>query len=235
VQLQLSFAAQYPSTTERHYWNIKNKSAIFIILLVSSAFVFVYAWKLRNGIIFISIGAIATFLYSAPNIPLKPFLFLRKIAIGKTIFLAVVWTYVTGLLPMLMSRTGLTAVHYYYLGSRLFLVYAICILFDIKDRTEDRKKGIRALPTVLSEKSIRLIYYLSLVLALASTVMIYKTGNQVPVFVFMLAPVIFCLFMYNEAIKRNDDLFYYIILDGMMMLSALLLLIYVFSITFASR
>jgi 4-hydroxybenzoate polyprenyltransferase len=154
--------------------------------------------------------------------------------VGKTIFLAVVWTYVTGMLPMLLSRQGLSAVHFYYLGSRLFLVYAICILFDIKDRAEDREKGIRALPTMLSEKSIRFIYYLSLSLSLTSAVMMLVTGIILPVFVFTLVPVLLCMFIYNDAIKRRDDLFYYIILDGMMMLPAILLFIYVISFTFVS-
>ncbi len=207
---------------------------LIIIFTLSAIFVFVYTWRLRNDILFIVIGAVATFLYSAPNIPLRPFLFLRKIAIGKTIFLAGVWTYVTGMLPMLMSSSGLSAGHYYYLGSRLFLVYAICILFDLKDRTEDRKKGIRALPTVLSEKSIRFIYYLSLIFSLASSIMVYRSGIDLAVFIFMVVPMLFCLFIYKEAIHRNDDLFYYVILDGMMMLPAVLLFIYIFSITFVS-
>jgi 4-hydroxybenzoate polyprenyltransferase len=224
----------YPSTTERHRWNAKNKSILILLFLVSSAAVFVYTWKLRGGIIFITTGAFATFLYSAPNIPLRPFLWLRRIAVGKTIFLAGVWTYVTGMLPMLLSRHGLSAVHFYYLGSRLFLVYAICILFDIKDRAEDRKKGIRALPTVLSEKSIRFIYFFSLSLSLTSAVMMLVTGIILPVFVFTLVPALLCMFIYNEAIKRKDDLFYYIVLDGMMMLPAILLFIYVNSFTFVS-
>jgi 4-hydroxybenzoate polyprenyltransferase len=224
----------YPAATYRHEWNIKNKPVLITTFILSSLLVFVYTWKLRNGILFIAIGGVATFLYSAPNIPFKPFIFLRRIAIGKTIFLAGVWTYVTGMMPMLMSSKGMTARHYFFLGSRLFLVYAICILFDLKDRTEDRKKGIRALPTVLSGKSIRFIYYLSLVFSLASSIMMYRSGIDLSVFIFMLVPVLFCIFIYNGAIKRKDDLFYYVILDGMMMMSALLLFVYVFSITFVS-
>ncbi len=225
----------YPAATARHEWNIKNKPVLITTFILSALLVFVYTWKLRNDILYIGIGAVATFLYSAPNIPLKPFIFLRRIAFGKTIFLAGVWTYVTGVLPILMGRTGLSAGHYFFLGSRLFLVYAICILFDLKDRAEDSKKGIRALPTVLSEKSIRFIYFLSLSFSLTSSIMMYSSGIDLYVFIFMLVPMLLCLFIYNEAINRQDDLFYYIILDGMMMLSALLLLIYVFSFTFASR
>jgi 4-hydroxybenzoate polyprenyltransferase len=115
-------------------------------------------------------------------IPFRPFISLRRIAIGKTLFLAMVWTYVTGLMPILISRIPLTAAHFYYIGSRYFLEYAICILFDIRDRVEDRKKNIRALPTILSDRSIRRLYYLSLLLSLAFTIMMLISGMSIVVF-----------------------------------------------------
>ena len=91
-----------------------------------------------------------------------------------------------------------------------------------------------AICLLLSEKSIRFIYYLSLSLSLTSAVMTLVAGIILPVFVFTLVPVLLCIFIYNEAIKRRDDLFYYIVLDGMMMLPAILLFIYVISFTFVS-
>jgi 1,4-dihydroxy-2-naphthoate octaprenyltransferase len=222
----------YPSTTERHEWNIHHKAILVTILSLSGIVVFVYTWKLNDGLLYIGFAALLTFLYSAPIIPLKPFILLRRIAYGKTIFLALVWTYVTGLMPILISRVPLKASHFYFLGSRLFLVYAICILFDLRDRIEDRKKKIKALPTVLSEKSIRFIYFLSLFFSLICTVMIPFSGIPLHEFIFMLVPVIICIMIYNHSLKRSDDFYYYVLLDGLMMLSALLLFIYSISFTF---
>lgn len=224
----------YPSTTERHAWNIRNKTLLIILMAASTIMIFVYTYALRKELIFIAAGAVLTFLYSAPNIPWRPFIFLRKIAFGKTIFLAAVWTYVTGLLPMLISNGELSSVHYYYLGTRLFLVYAICVLFDIKDKVEDRQKGIRALPTVLSDQWIRFIYYLSASFALTCNVMMLVKGMMRQVFIFNLIPIMICMFMYQYAIKTKQDMFYYVILDGLMMLSSILLFIYVISSTFVS-
>ena len=130
----------YPSTDERHLWNTRNKTFLLFILLVSGAVVCVYTWRLRSGILYILIAGLTTFLYSAPNIPFRPFIFLRRIAIGKTTFLALVWTYVTAMMPMLIGRLPLAARHYYYLGSRFFLVYAICILFDLKGQDRGPQK-----------------------------------------------------------------------------------------------
>ena len=205
-----------------------------VLLAITTVFVFGYTYTLRNEIGYIAIGAVFTFLYSAPNIPWTPFIFLRRIAIGKTIFLAAVWTYVTGLLPMLARHTEITAKHMYYLGSRLFLVYAICVLFDLKDKVEDRTKGIKALPTVLSDNWIRFIYYLSLSFALICTVLMYVSGMGLSTFIFMLIPILICMFIYSYSIKIKQDLYYYVILDGLMMLSALLEFVYVISFTFVS-
>jgi 4-hydroxybenzoate polyprenyltransferase len=222
----------YPSTTERHEWNIHHKAFLVASLVITASVVLVYTWRLRGGLLFIGFAALFTFLYSAPIIPMKPFILLRRIAYGKTIFLALVWTYVTGMMPILISGVPLKASHFYFVGSRLFLVYAICILFDLRDRIEDRKKKIKALPTVLSEKSIRFIYFLSLFFSLICTIMVPFSGIPLHEFIFMLIPVIICLLIYGHSLTRKDDLYYYVILDGLMMLSALLLFIYSISFTF---
>jgi 4-hydroxybenzoate polyprenyltransferase len=111
-------------------------------------------------------------------------------------------------------------------------VYAICILFDIRDREEDRQKRIRALPTILSGQSIMRIYYLSLLFSFLSTIMMLWSGMPMVLFICMMVPIIICIFLYHHSIARKDDMFYYVILDGLMMLSALLLFVYLISFTF---
>ena len=127
------------------------------ILLVSGAVDFSLYIEVNNGWLYIGFAALFTFLYSAPIIPLKPFIYLRKIAYGKTIFLALAWTYVTAMhaaycisrvthgMPAIFILPGQQAVP----SLCRYAYYLIC-----KDRAEDRKKKIKALPTVLSEKSI---------------------------------------------------------------------------------
>ena len=224
----------YPPATFRHEWNIRYKKVMITLMFIAALGVCAYAWQLRHGLIPIFFAAFATFMYSAPNIPVKPFIWLRKIAIGKTIFLAGVWTYATGLLPMLISGKPLSAQHYYFLGQRMFLVYAICILFDIKDRPEDRQKGIRALPTVMTEHGIRRVYFASLSLSLISLIMLSVSGMTGPGIFFLLIPIMICMLIYKYAITHHSDLLYFFVLDGLMMFSAILLMIYLISITFVS-
>ncbi|HSC37759.1 MAG TPA: hypothetical protein VLD19_07810, partial [Chitinophagaceae bacterium] len=81
--------------SERLQWAVKNKTLHFILYLaglIGSGFFF---FKLREHWYWIAIGAFVTFLYSAPKLPQRMFSLLRKIAVGKTIYLAFVWMYVT--------------------------------------------------------------------------------------------------------------------------------------------
>ena len=63
-------------------------------------------WGERNKtlhLVLFIIGIIGTgifFLYTAPKIPHPLFRSLRKIAVGKTLFLAMVWMFVTTILPI---------------------------------------------------------------------------------------------------------------------------------------
>jgi hypothetical protein len=87
-------------------------------------------WLLREHLLWLIPAVIATFLYSAPKIPHRFFHVLRKVAIGKTIFLAFIWMYVTTTLPVIISPQPWTNAHTLFMISRFFFIYAICILFD---------------------------------------------------------------------------------------------------------
>ena len=171
------------------------------------------------------LAAVTTFLYSAPKIPHPWFKKLRKIAVGKTIFLAMTWMYVTTLLPLLISdhpwRTEFTL----FAISRFFLIYAICVLFDYRDREYDKSIGIRSLITWMGERAIGLLFVLSLlVFAGATAGMLFSGFSPLIVFI-LLIPGLITGGLYRYAINHSHDLLYYFILDGLMALSALTLLI----------
>jgi len=166
-----------------------------------------------------------TFLYSAPKIPNKHFRALGKIALGKTIFLALVWTYVTVVLPIVINGNEWHPDFYLYALSRFFLIYAICILFDYRDREDDKSIGIRSLITWLSESGIRKLFILSILLFFLLTIgMLFYQYDLLTIFILLL-PGIITAALYNYARKHLSDLLYYFVLDGLMALSALLMLL----------
>lgn len=196
--------------------------ALFIVGVVGAA---IYFWFLSVYRIWLLIAVIITFLYSAPKIPHPLFRSLRKVAIGKTIFLALAWTYVTAVLPIIIAGREINEASWYFIGSRLFLIYAICILFDYRDREDDKARGVRSLITWLSEKNITRLFIATLLLFFAITSALLLTGSSVVFVTFLLIPGIITGLLHKYARRNFSDMLYYLALDGLMALSSLLMLI----------
>jgi 4-hydroxybenzoate polyprenyltransferase len=170
-------------------------------------------------------SAIVTFLYSAPKIPSKHFQLLRRIAFGKTIFLAFVWMYVTTILPIIISPQHWQNQFILFIVSRFFFIYAICILFDYRDREDDKAAGIRSMITYLNERNIYYLFISSLIIFAIATIWMLQYGYEIMDIVIILLPGIIAASLYNHAIRNFSDIFYYFVLDGLMALSAMLMLI----------
>jgi len=214
-----------PEKTLRINWTNNNKSlhlALFLIGFCGSAwyfFHFIGHWFWVMG------AVVLTFLYSAPKLHFFPFYYLRKIAVGKTIFLAFVWMYVTSFLPIAIDdhHWGLPAI--LFCISRFFLIYAICIIFDYRDRPFDRLQGIRSMITNFSEQGVDRLFVVSILVFAASTAWFcYLQSNWINL-VLLLIPGIITAGLYPYAKKNFSDYLYYFVLDGLMMLSALLMLL----------
>jgi 4-hydroxybenzoate polyprenyltransferase len=150
---------------------------------------------------------------------------LRKIALGKTIFLAFVWMYVTTILPVLVSDRPWQPGFFLFIISRFFLIYAICILFDYRDRADDKIKGIRSLITWLNEKGIRNLFIFSLLVFTAATAGMLFYDYNVPTVLILITPGIIVALLFNHAKRNFADMLYYFVLDGLMALSAVLMLV----------
>ena len=171
-------------------------------------------------------SAIITFLYSAPKIPHPWFRGLRKIAIGKTIFLTLVWTYVTAILPVIIAGKDFDTPVILFVISRFFFIYAICIMFDFRDRADDKVTGIRSMVTAFSEKGVDGLFFLSLVIFAICTLLLSRYGFPVLTIILLLLPGVITASIYNYAKRNFSDYLYYFILDGLMMFSALLTLVF---------
>ena len=218
----LSTQSVIPS--ERIKWAARYRFIYVIIFFIGLAGVVFFGYALLSYWPWLLIAAVATFLYSAPKIPHPLFIALRKVAIGKTIFLAFIWMYVTTVLPLVISRADWETNFTLFVISRFFLIYAICILFDYRDRQDDKAAGVRSLITYLGENSIRFLFYFSLlVFGISTCWMLY--GNRLVTILILLVPGIILAFSYNYARRNFSDLFYYFFLDGLMALSAVIMLI----------
>ena len=136
-----------------------------------------------------------------------------------------IWMYVTTILPFVVSKGTWRGDVYLFIVSRFFMIYAICILFDYRDREEDKVKGIRSLITYLSEQGIKNLFLFSILIFTAATVcLLFYHYGQLTVYILLLPGVITAL-LYNYARKKFSDMFYYFVLDGLIALSSLLTLL----------
>lgn len=211
--------------SSRIQWTQRNKGLHFCLYLAGLVGAAVYFISLYEHWAALCFGAFVTFLYSAPKLPQPVFRGLRRIAIGKTIFLATVWTYVTTILPVFVSEATWNGSLVLFAASRFFLIYAICILFDYRDREDDRKDGIRSLITYLDEKGIDKLFIFSLALFTASCLGLYGYHYNTYTIILLLIPGIILSALYSYAKKHFSDYLYYFVLDGLMMFSGLLMLI----------
>lgn len=219
------FTSRSVIPSPRINWLKKYRYVHIILFFTGLSGVLVFFYQLHLFWAWLIPPAIATFLYSAPKIPNNYFRALRKFAFGKTFFLTLVWTYVTTILPVIITETPWRNEFTFFALSRFFLIYCICILFDYRDKDDDKEAGLRSLIIYLDEKKITYLFFLSVFLFFASTAWMIHYNHTILNIILLLIPGIIVALLYNHARKNFSDYLYYVILDGLMALSALLMLI----------
>ena len=209
----------------RIIWLKKNHSVHLVLFFVGLAGSAVFFFHLLTIWPWLLVSAFITFLYSAPKIPHPYFRALRRVAIGKTIFLALVWMYVTTVLPIVVSGEAWRDDFTLFMVSRFFFIYAICILFDLRDREDDKAAGIRSLITYLNETAISNLFIISLVVFSAATLWMLNYHHSITDIIFLLIPGFITAALFRYASRHFSDMLYYFVLDGLMALSALLMMI----------
>jgi 4-hydroxybenzoate polyprenyltransferase len=212
--------------SSRLRWLKANHSTHLVLFFIGLTGAVFYGILLIEHWYWLLLSAVVTFLYSAPKIPSPVFRILRKVALGKTVFLAFVWTYVTTSLPLQISGEPWRTEFHLFGVSRFLLVYAICILFDYRDRDYDKSIGIRSLITWMSERNITILFTLTILLFAVFTVILSWHSHYLYITTaILLIPGIIVAALYKRATKNFSDILYYFILDGLMALSGLLMLV----------
>ena len=217
----------------RYRWSYRHRFTLSGMALVGMAIAWgwvpdmIASWRVNLPAILV------TALSTLPKI--EAFRRLRSIAAGKTFLLAASWTYVTAVMPILLTQTALTTAWIGFVAGRFFLVYAICLLFDHRDVEQDLAEGLVTLPSRLTRAQLRLVFMTSLLLSAISTIYpcLMMGDCHIMSLTPHLSPLVFLCFLFSPAMDRfsakagdasqqSSDFFYYGLLDFLMMLSALL-------------
>lgn len=216
---------QSETSADRTRWSLHHKNAHLIFYFAGVIGSIIFFYKLRQHWFALFFATLLTFLYSAPKIPLPYFRFLKQVAIGKTIFLSTVWTYVTAILPVFIAGQHFNHEMKWFAASRFFLIYCICILFDYRDRIDDKEDGIRTMVNYFDEAGVNRLFVFSFIAFVVFTIGLLFSGISLLAVLILIIPGIVLFSIYPQAKKSNSDYLYYFFLDGLMMLSALLMAI----------
>lgn len=205
-------------------WSIRHKKVHALLAFVALLGALLSAWQLRAHWEWLLCTAFLTFLYSAPKIPHPVAGYLQRIAVGKTIFLSFAWAHVTALLPLLLKSTLLPDIAITFVLNRFFLIYAICILFDFRDREADREQGIRSLLTLLHPGGVAILFWCIMAAFAVSSFMLLLKWPLLLVSALALPGVILA-FLYRYSLRHKSDYLFYFVLDGLMAVSVPLILL----------
>jgi 4-hydroxybenzoate polyprenyltransferase len=165
-----------------------------------------------------------SFAYSLPMLPLKNKRRLKDFGWIKILVLTLVWTIVTGVLPMLYWHVPLSQYPFEILIRFVFL-FTLCVAFDIRDMQTDLEAGIYTLPNLIGMvNSYRLMNVAIFLFALLSIIQYIRYPNAWRLGAELLSAIATKLAI-EYSRRHASDRVYLGLIDGMMLLYAILVLV----------
>lgn len=164
------------------------------------------------------------FAYYLPLLPFKNKKRLRDIGWLKIAVLAGVWTTATAILPIIYLQKNITAYPVEIL-LRFVFIFALCVVFDIRDMRTDLQNNIHTLPNKVGlRNSYRLINTALVLFAVLSIIQYTRYPLQARVAGALLTALITWLVVYYIR-RQPSDRAYLLLADGVMFFYALMVII----------
>ncbi|QIP15987.1 hypothetical protein G8759_26805 [Spirosoma aureum] len=220
------FLTDTTASTQRGRWNKENKLTLLILFMSA---VLVGVWQLSHlmrYLIDLLPVVVLTFLYTAPKINWPPFHALRRIAVLKTTYLALVWTYGTVAVPLLIvppvGDPDWPLINVLLLNRFLF-IYSVALCFDYRDRDQDRHSRWLTIVSMLTNKQLRLFSVAITLCFWLSIALLYVNGFDWRQVTCLSLPMVLLALSAGRIVRTESDYSYYIYLDGLLMLPGILL------------
>ncbi|MBK0404298.1 hypothetical protein I5M27_14975 [Adhaeribacter sp. BT258] len=191
--------------------------AVFSGMMVVALYALLY--QLVPFWFFIPFLVISIF-YSLPVLPAaKGFIPLRDVPLLKVFLVALVWSGLTVLLPLLVSgaEIGLEELSRFLLRRFLF-IFALTLLFDIRDLQKDKRTGTVTFPGEFGVPFAKILSFSALAFFMLLT-LFQETGNE-RIALVLSAVLAALVVVFSE--EDRPDYYYAGLADGMMLLQFLL-------------
>jgi hypothetical protein len=211
---------------ERSQWSITTKKILALIGVISFLIGLLQWYFLPlQFLIYVLPLVLFSLLYSAPKIPMQPFVQLRSQVRWKTLYLSLAWTYATSLLPLLLdTSSALPNGIYSYVLSRWSLIFIACLLFDYRDHVEDQQAGIKTILYTLGQPLLVTLITVLISFGILNNVHLFGLISHTAWAINFL-PFLILMFIFKKSFTTKDEWFYTGILDGMMYLVGFIFLL----------
>ncbi|MEO6233001.1 MAG: hypothetical protein ABJB11_18485 [Ferruginibacter sp.] len=202
----------------------KSKSSLLVMLTAVAGMIFCY-----KHLQLVMYNTVITFvfliLYAIPLLPIKQLHFTRKAGFVKTILLAFAWTMVTILIPLQIAITDMETAGVLIFITRFLFMLVLCIIFDKRDATMDKIRGLQSLATDISAGTLK--YFIGIILLAYILISFGLSRYEIPFLQVMslVGTGLFTAWVYIRSLQKRGYIFYYFEVDGLMFLSGLLTLL----------
>jgi len=190
-----------------------------------SIFLFGFVILLTNyltfhGLLFLLIGFIFSILYQLPILKYKnKRIRLKQISYLKVPLIALVWTIVTILIPILANEIN-PAQSSLLITNRFFFIFSLAIPFDIRDIEQDKKSNTQTYVVKWNSETAKIIAIISLFIYL---VCVYIDNNlifNIKLSLYFSGLVAFIMILLSS--KDRTKLFFKYGVDGVLLLPILI-------------
>lgn len=206
-------------------WSQKNRRMHLFLIIAGLLCIITGVFSLSlKQLVLLSIAGIVTLLYSLPLLPFRGRKRLKDFGVLKIMVLVVMWTLVTVWLPagqVVYSHPGFGLI---FIGRFIFL-FALCLLFDIRDTHIDASESISTIPILMGIKKTYILAYTLIAVFILLAMIYYARVPAAGHFHAMLLSGVSTLIIIKYSKKNAFDMAFLVCVDGMMLLQALLVVI----------
>ena len=195
-------------------WSIRHQRELAVLASLSliGAAVLFFLYGLQINLWFVLVLALISVGYTVPlaRSRFKPF---RSVPLLKVFLIALVWSAVTVLFPLIDASVPLDAQVLLLWLRRFLFILALALLFDIRDYTYDRRTRTLTFPGLLGENYTR---FLSLGLLLLYLLLVLFTEEGAILFSLVVASLVAGLIVWNAS-EEKPRIYYALLADGAML------------------
>lgn len=201
---------------KKHEWHI----LLYAILSAGGVAYFFFQLSLRQQI-GVFLAALPSLAYVLPIFGNKKRI--RDIHLVKIFLVAITWTFITVLLPILNLETFHSPRLIPLMMERFCFIFAITLPFDIRDLTLDEFTKVKTIPSWLGIKKTKRLAYLLTILSMVFAWMSYHNGiYQFRNLIAILSTYMVTLLIIRLTTAKRHDYFFTGLVDGLMLLHFLL-------------